>query len=108
VRPWTSQETLTPTPQKVKAGLDLPAPKRDLGKALCLMGGIDAPGVSGPPQAVEEDLGEKLALANRGGGYILHSDRAGPETVIHVAAQRPELRATSLSTLTSCRGRCLM
>lgn len=68
-------------PLEVKAGMDLLALKRDYGQALCLMGGIDAPGMAGPPGAVERDIREKLTLAKRGGGYIFHSDHAVPETV---------------------------
>jgi len=68
-------------PLEVKAGMDLLALKRDYGAALCLMGGIDAPGMAGPPDAVERDIREKLTLARRGGGYIFHSDHAVPETV---------------------------
>jgi uroporphyrinogen decarboxylase len=68
-------------PLEVKAGMDLLALKRDYGQALCLMGGIDAPGMAGPPEEVERDIREKLAFARRGGGYIFHSDHAVPETV---------------------------
>jgi len=68
-------------PLEVKAGMDLFALKRDFGQALCLMGGIDAPGMAGPPDTVERDIREKLAAARRGGGYIFHSDHAVPETV---------------------------
>ena len=68
-------------PLEVKAGMDLLSLKRDFGEALCLMGGIDAPGMSGPPEKVESDIREKLTQAKRGGGYIFHSDHAVPETV---------------------------
>jgi uroporphyrinogen decarboxylase len=68
-------------PLEVKAGMDLLALKRDYGDALCLMGGIDAPGMAGPPDRVERDIREKLSAARRGGGYIFHSDHAVPETV---------------------------
>jgi uroporphyrinogen decarboxylase len=68
-------------PLEVKAGMDLLALKRDYGEALCLMGGIDAPGMAGPPEQVERDIREKLTVAKRGGGYIFHSDHAVPETV---------------------------
>lgn len=68
-------------PLEVKAGMDLLALKRDFGDVLCLMGGIDAPGMAGPPAQVERDIAEKLGFAKRGGGYILHSDHAVPETV---------------------------
>ncbi len=68
-------------PLEVKAGMDLLSLRRDFGEALCLMGGIDAPGLSRPPAIVEADIREKLTLARRGGGYIFHSDHAIPETV---------------------------
>jgi uroporphyrinogen decarboxylase len=68
-------------PLEVKAGMDLLALKRDFGEALCLMGGIDAPGMAGPAEVVERDIREKLAVAKRGGGHIFHSDHAVPETV---------------------------
>jgi uroporphyrinogen decarboxylase len=68
-------------PLEVKAGMDLLALKRDFGEALCLMGGIDAPGMAGPAEKVESDICVKLTQAKRGGGYIFHSDHAVPETV---------------------------
>ena len=68
-------------PLEVKAVMDLLSLKRDFGDALCLMGGIDAPGMAGPPDVVERDIREKLTYAKRGGGYIFHSDHAVPETV---------------------------
>jgi uroporphyrinogen decarboxylase len=68
-------------PLEVKAGMDLLTLKRDFGEVLCLMGGIDAPGMAGPADKVENDIREKLTLARRGGGYIFHSDHAVPETV---------------------------
>jgi len=98
-------------PLEVKAGMDLLMLKRDFGEALCLMGGIDAPGMAGPPEQVECDIREKLALARLGGGYIFHSDHAVPETVSleqfsRVAAwakqygrQRPDTDAPSAHSL---------
>jgi uroporphyrinogen decarboxylase len=68
-------------PLEVKAGMDLLELKRDFGEVLCLMGGIDAPGLAGSPERVENELREKLTLARKGGGYIFHSDHAVPETV---------------------------
>ncbi len=69
-------------PLEVKAGMDLVELKREYGKDLAFMGGIDVRVMSAPdPAAVEREIATKLTLAKVGGGYIYHSDHSVPNDV---------------------------
>jgi uroporphyrinogen decarboxylase len=69
-------------PLEVKAGMDVVELKREYGKDLAFMGGIDvrnwALEDSGP---TEDELRTKIPVAMEDGGYIFHSDHSVPDNV---------------------------
>jgi uroporphyrinogen decarboxylase len=66
-------------PLEVKAGMDLVALKREYGRDLAFMGGIDVRKLGDPdPVAIEQEIASKLPVALEGGGYIYALD--GPVT----------------------------
>jgi uroporphyrinogen decarboxylase len=67
-------------PLEVKAGMDLVELKRQYGKDLAFMGGIDVRAMS-DPQAIEEEIRRKIPVAKQGGGYIYHSDHSIPKDI---------------------------
>jgi uroporphyrinogen decarboxylase len=67
---------------EVKAGMDLVELKREFGKDLTLMGGIDVRAMSDPdPDVIEREIARKIPVAMAGGGYIYHSDHSVPNDV---------------------------
>ena len=51
------------------------------GRDLAFFGNISAPDMSGPADAVEKEIREKLAVAREHGAYIYHSDHSIPPEV---------------------------
>jgi len=69
-------------PLEQKAGMDLLDLKREYGKDLAFMGGIDVRAMAhADPTAIEEEIRTKIPAAKRGGGYIYHSDHSVPDNV---------------------------
>ncbi|MHB1133077.1 MAG: uroporphyrinogen decarboxylase family protein [Chloroflexota bacterium] len=69
-------------PLEVKAGMDLVELKREYGRDLAFMGGIDVRAMAdSDPRAIEEEIKRKFAAAMPGGGYIYHSDHSVPNDV---------------------------
>ncbi len=69
-------------PLEVKAGMDLVTLKREYGKDLSFMGGIDVRAMADPdPSAIEREIATKIPVAMKGGGYIYHSDHSIPNNV---------------------------
>ncbi len=76
-------------PLETKAGMDLTALKREYGKDLAFMGGIDVRAMADPnPQVIEEEIKRKFEAAMVGGGYIYHSDHSVPDNVSFAQYQR--------------------
>ncbi|NPV09925.1 MAG: hypothetical protein HPY83_18430 [Anaerolineae bacterium] len=67
-------------PLEVKAGMDVVALKREYGRDMAFMGGIDVRTMT-DPQAIEEEIARKFPVAMKGGGYIYHSDHSIPNNV---------------------------
>jgi len=86
-------------PLEVKAGMDVVALKREYGKDLAFMGGIDVRAMADPdPNVIEEEMRTKIPVAKENGGYIYHSDHSVPDNVSfqqyeHVMALVEELGA---------------
>ncbi|HET7768495.1 MAG TPA: uroporphyrinogen decarboxylase family protein [Chloroflexota bacterium] len=69
-------------PLEVKAGMDLGELKREFGRDLAFMGGIDVRCMSDPdPCAIEDEIRSKFAAGMPGGGFIYHSDHSIPNVV---------------------------
>ena len=69
-------------PLEVKAGMDLLDLKRQYGRSLAFMGGIDVRAMADPdPKAIEKEVKAKISGAKKGGGYIYHSDHSVPNNV---------------------------
>ncbi len=69
-------------PLEVKAGMDLVELKREFGRDLAFMGGIDVRAMADPdPAAIEREISAKIPVAKAGGGYIYHSDHSIPNNV---------------------------
>ncbi|MAG36391.1 MAG: hypothetical protein CL878_09125 [Dehalococcoidia bacterium] len=69
-------------PLEVKAGMDLIELKREFGKDLAFMGGIDVRIMAdSDPGKIEEEIRRKFDVAMPGGGYIYHSDHSVPNDV---------------------------
>lgn len=69
-------------PLEVKAGMDLIELKREYGRDLAFMGGIDVRAMSDPdPTRIEDEIARKFEAAMRRGGYIYHSDHSVPKDV---------------------------
>jgi uroporphyrinogen decarboxylase len=76
-------------PLEVKAGMDVVALKREYGRDLAFMGGIDVRAMSDPdPNVIEDEIKRKFDVAMRGGGYIYHSDHSVPKDVSFQQYQR--------------------
>ena len=76
-------------PLEVKAGMDLVALKKEFGKRLSFMGGIDVRKMSHlDPRVIEDEIRTKFAVAKVGGGYIYHSDHSVPDDVSFKAYSR--------------------
>jgi uroporphyrinogen decarboxylase len=67
-------------PLQVAAGMDSVALRERYGKRLVFFGNIDVHKMTGPKEALLEELRRKVPLA-RQGGYIFHSDHSVPPTV---------------------------
>ncbi len=86
-------------PLEVKAGMDVVALKREYGKDLAFMGGIDVRAMADPdPGVIEAEMRTKIPVAMKSGGYIYHSDHSVPDNVSfqqyeHVMALVEELGA---------------
>ena len=69
-------------PLEVKAGMDVRDLKREFGRDLAFMGGIDVRAMCDPdPGVLEDEIARKLEVAMHGGGYIYHSDHSVPNDV---------------------------
>lgn len=69
-------------PIETKAGMDLIELKREYGRDLAFMGGIDVRAMADPdPRVIEEEIKRKFEVAMVGGGYIYHSDHSVPDNV---------------------------
>lgn len=68
-------------PLEVKAGMDLLELKKEFGRELCLMGGIDVRAMSSDERTITDEIKGKLLAAKKGGGYIFHSDNSIPDNV---------------------------
>ncbi|MFH1742433.1 MAG: uroporphyrinogen decarboxylase family protein [bacterium] len=69
-------------PIECKAGMDLVELKREYGRDLAFMGGIDVRAMANPdPKVIEEEIKRKFAAAMVDGGYIYHSDHSIPNNV---------------------------
>jgi uroporphyrinogen decarboxylase len=69
-------------PLEVKAGMDLVELKREYGRDLAFMGGIDVRAMNDPdPAVLEREIATKVTAAKVGGGYIYHSDHSVPNNV---------------------------
>ncbi|HOX39900.1 MAG TPA: uroporphyrinogen decarboxylase family protein [Candidatus Brocadiia bacterium] len=69
-------------PLEVKAGMDLLDLKKRYGDRMAYMGGIDVRVMArGNDEEMRREIGEKIAAAKIGGGYIYHSDHSVPDNV---------------------------
>jgi len=68
-------------PLQVAAGMDLRELLPRFGEQLVLFGNISAAAMSGPLDAIEAEIREKLSLGRQQGGYIYHSDHSIPPEV---------------------------
>jgi len=69
-------------PLEVKAGMDVVELKREYGKDLAFMGGIDVRNWAlEDPGPMEQELRTKIPVAMEDGGYIFHSDHSVPDNV---------------------------
>ena len=69
-------------PLEVKAGMDVLALKKEYGRDLSFMGGIDVRAMADPnPAVIEEEIAGKITQAKVGGGYVYHSDHSVPNNV---------------------------
>ncbi len=68
-------------PLQARAGLDIRTLKDKYGKDLTLWGNIDVTKLSGPAEACEAEVRDKLETGKRGGGYMYHSDHSIPPEV---------------------------
>ncbi len=67
-------------PLEVKAGMDTLHLKKEFGDDLVLHGGINA--VLWPdPEAIHEEIRQKLPVLKQGGGYVFSSDHSVPSSV---------------------------
>jgi len=76
-------------PLEVKAGMDVVELKREYGRDLAFMGGIDVRAMADSNRdAIEEEIRRKIPVAMKGGGYIYHSDHSVPKNVSFQQYQR--------------------
>jgi hypothetical protein len=56
--------------------------ERQCDDTLALMGGIDGRAMAHPDsQVIEEEIGGKLKVTEKGGGYVYHGDHSVPSNV---------------------------
>ena len=65
-------------PFEVQAGMDVREVRRQYGKDLAIIGGLDKRALTGGPQALQSTLGDKLAALSASGGYIPSLDHTVP------------------------------
>ena len=68
-------------PLQAAAGLDVRTLKPVYGNDLTFFGNIDVNAISGPAEACEVEVQEKVLFAKEGGGYMYHSDHSIPPEV---------------------------
>ena len=68
-------------PLQASAGMDLRELKPTYGADLTFWGNIAVPRMSGPAEACEEEIREKILCGKEGGGYMYHSDHSVPPEV---------------------------
>jgi len=68
-------------PLEAKTGMDVRKLKAEFGGRITLFGNIDVRKLSGTKEDIEEEIGSKVPVAMKGGGYIFHSDHSVPPTV---------------------------
>ncbi len=69
-------------PLEVKAGMDVIELKKQYGRDLAFMGGIDVRAMADPdPSIIEQEIASKVTFAKKGGGYVYHSDHSVPNNV---------------------------
>ncbi|NLJ34850.1 MAG: hypothetical protein GX358_01240 [candidate division WS1 bacterium] len=86
-------------PLEVKAGMDLVELKREYGRDLAFMGGIDARAMAhADPAVIEQEMRAKIPPAMEDGGYIYHSDHSVPDNVSFQRYERVIELALELGT----------
>jgi uroporphyrinogen decarboxylase len=86
-------------PLEVKAGMDLVELKREYGRDLAFMGGIDARAMAhADPAVIEQEMHAKIPPAMEDGGYIYHSDHSVPDNVSFQRYERVIELALELGT----------
>jgi uroporphyrinogen decarboxylase len=71
-------------PLEVKAGMDVVELKKQYGRDLAFMGGIDVRAIADPdPSVIEAEIARKIPVAMKDGGYIYHSDHSIPINVTY-------------------------
>ena len=68
-------------PLQAHAGLDIRELKAAYGASLTFWGNIDVRKMSGPAEACEQEIREKVVCGKEGGGYMYHSDHSVPPEV---------------------------
>ena len=68
-------------PLEAKSGLDVRKLKKKYGKHLTFLGNMDVRAMAESEAAIESEMGEKITVAKKGGGYIYHSDHSVPPEV---------------------------
>ena len=75
-------------PLQASTGLDVRKLKPLYGDRLTFWGNIDVTKMSGPAEACEAEIRDKLTMAKQGGGYMYHSDHSVPPEVSFERYQR--------------------
>ncbi|MCP4645858.1 MAG: hypothetical protein GY851_35770 [bacterium] len=70
-------------PLQATAGMDVRDLKQEYGADLAFWGNIDVNKMSGPADACEAEIRDKLIAAKEGGGYLYHSDHSVPPEVTY-------------------------
>jgi len=68
-------------PLQAHSGMDVRKLKPLYGDKLTFWGNIDVTKMSGPPEALEAEIRDKIPFAMQGGGYMYHSDHSIPPEV---------------------------
>ena len=68
-------------PLQASAGMDVRKLKATYGRDLTLWGNVDVTAMSGPREACEAEVRDKILCAKEGGGYMYHSDHSVPPEV---------------------------
>ena len=68
-------------PLQAQAGMDVRQLEPVYGDALTFFGGIDVRKMSGPAEACEAEIRDKITMAKEGGGYMYHSDHSIPPEI---------------------------